>query len=313
MKQSQTQTQNKFRTVPNQKIIKVQKAPCSDKPEEYYSKTQLAAEKQAMKNLSYEAFKMWRCFAINADSYEFALSRKRLEEECGFVKYSYDKAIKELIEKRYLVNECGNFYCFHENIETLGGMLNEPLLRGESNEPRNKDAVRSTNYDVVYSTNHDVVCSANHDVVCSTNEKYNNNTIIDTTKNITNNITNSVEEIFDRDGEKLEKGTLAEWVLFNNEEFKRGPDYNEFCYKMEQSIQRYREKYKDELIQLIKDGKITFKDINTHKTITLIEEDGQEVQWKYSNDYYRYYQKIYIVNKPRIKRERKNENLQFAI
>lgn len=252
---------------------------------------------------------MWRCFAINADSYEFALSRKHLEEEYSFTKYSYDKAIKELIEKRYLVNEYGNFYCFHENIEIFGSMLSKPLLRSESNEPRNKDAVCSTDYDAVSSTNHDVVCSANHDAVCSTNEKYNNNIIKDIIKDITNNITNSVEEIFDKNGEKLEKGTLAEWVLFNNEEFKRGPDYNEFCYKMEQSIQRCREKNKDELMQLVKEGKITFKDINTHKTVTVIEEDGQEVHWQYSNDYYRYYQKIYIVNKPKIVKEKKHENL----
>lgn len=294
-----TQRQNKFRTVPNQKVIKVQKAPCSDKPEEYYSKTQLAAEKQAMELLSYEAFKIWRYFAMNMDGYEFALSRKHLEEECGFAKYSYDKAIKELISCGYLVSGGGNFYCFREISEGERGMLGEPPPRDTFNGPLNENVVYSTNHDVVCPTDHDVVRSTDHDVVCSTEKKYNNNTTINTTKDITNNITNDVVEIFDRNGEKLEKGTLAEWVLFNNEVFNWGPDYNESCMNLERCIRNLRKKNKDELMQLVKDGKITFKDINNHRAINLMEPDGQRIEWQYSNDYYRFYKKVYFVSTKR--------------
>ena len=100
------------KTVPNQKIVVVQKETC-DKSN-LYAAINLNAMNTAAIDLDAGAFKLWVYFAKNQDGYEFALSSKDAAENFGLKKKQYDKAVKELIEKGYLLLAKGNLYFFNE-------------------------------------------------------------------------------------------------------------------------------------------------------------------------------------------------------
>jgi hypothetical protein len=103
-----------YKTVPNQKVIKVGKEKC-DK-QNIYAMINIEAMNAAATDLDAGAFKLWMYFSKNQDGYEFALSRQDVEQTFGIKKRQYDGAIKELIDKHYLVQEGegSNRYTFHE-------------------------------------------------------------------------------------------------------------------------------------------------------------------------------------------------------
>ena len=75
----------------------------------------LIALQQAMKDLRGSSFKLWTYFNKNQDNYRFDLSQRACAE-WGIKKDSYYKAVKDLIEKRYLVplSQESNIFCFYE-------------------------------------------------------------------------------------------------------------------------------------------------------------------------------------------------------
>ena len=103
-----------YNTVPNQKVVKVQKAP-ADK-QNLYSIINIEAAHNAMKDLAdtKAGFMLWYYFAENQNGYEFALSSKAVEAETGIKIKAYNSAIAAMIEKGYLENTKGNYYVFHE-------------------------------------------------------------------------------------------------------------------------------------------------------------------------------------------------------
>ena len=86
---------------PNQKAIRILKSP-ADK-DHLYSLFNLSATKNALKSLSPNTFKLWAYLNLNADGYEFGLSRKDTMEICGFGSNTFTSAVNELIEKGFLV------------------------------------------------------------------------------------------------------------------------------------------------------------------------------------------------------------------
>ena len=99
-------------TVPNQKVVTVQKEECSRK--DLYATYNLNALQCAMINLKGESFKLWMYLGKNQDGYSFALSSTdAVKWGIGSVS-SYNRAVKELTEKGYLVRSSGNFYDFYE-------------------------------------------------------------------------------------------------------------------------------------------------------------------------------------------------------
>lgn len=102
----------KIKTVPNQKVVKVNKEPCSKS--NLYTAINLKAMEQAAINLDAGAFKLWVYFAKNQNNYNFALSSKDVEETFGMKIKQYNNAVETLIEKKYLVNTSGNNYDFYE-------------------------------------------------------------------------------------------------------------------------------------------------------------------------------------------------------
>ena len=99
-------------TNPNQKTIKVQKE-VSNK-QNLYAIYNLEALNNAMIDLKGETFKLWCYLNKNQNNYTFALSRVDAIKWGIGSKSSYDRAIKELIEKGYLVETSPNHYDFYE-------------------------------------------------------------------------------------------------------------------------------------------------------------------------------------------------------
>ena len=116
----QQSNMSNLKMVPNQKGITIHKEPCDNTAQEhYYAKINLEAISHAAMDLDAGAFKLWIYFAKNQPGYRFALSKKVVEEQFGIKKTQYDNAIKELKEKRYLVQDKGNYYSFYEVPVTL--------------------------------------------------------------------------------------------------------------------------------------------------------------------------------------------------
>lgn len=100
------------KTVPNQKKVRVNKEVCNQA--NIYAAINIAAMEQAAQKLDAGAFKLWIYFAKNQNAYEFALSSSEVEKVFGMKIKQYSNAVKELIEKGYLVEQSGNAYNFFE-------------------------------------------------------------------------------------------------------------------------------------------------------------------------------------------------------
>lgn len=105
----------KFETVPNQKTIKVQKEETNkEKEENYYAAINLDALQNAMIDLDGNAFKLWIYFSKNRNGHTFALSKVDAIKWGIGSKSSYDRAMKELTTKGYLIETSSNHFDFYE-------------------------------------------------------------------------------------------------------------------------------------------------------------------------------------------------------
>lgn len=101
--------------VPNQWVAEVKKEKC-DKAN-LYSCINLHASQLAMKDLTPAQFQVWFYFAKNQAGYTFAVSPAAALDEFGIKKDTFQKAVKVLKEKNYLVNDISkgkNYWVFHE-------------------------------------------------------------------------------------------------------------------------------------------------------------------------------------------------------
>ena len=101
-----------YTTSPNQKTITVCKELCDN--QHYYTMINLNALELASIDLKAGAFKLWVYLAKNQNNYTFALSNKAAQQYFGIKKDQYDSAVKELIEKGYLIETSKNKYLFSE-------------------------------------------------------------------------------------------------------------------------------------------------------------------------------------------------------
>lgn len=106
---------NNYKTSPNQKTITIKKEDCNR--QNFYAAINLNALELAAIDLKSGAFKLWIYFAKNQDNYTFGLSNKAVAEQFGIKKDQYDSAVKELIEKGYLIETAKNKYVFKELAE----------------------------------------------------------------------------------------------------------------------------------------------------------------------------------------------------
>lgn len=101
-----------MQTVANQKTIKTIKEPCNK--DNLYSMYNIDAQQAAALDLKGETFKLWCFIGKNQNGYTFALSKVEAMKWGIGSKSSYDRAVKELIEKGYLVETSPNHFTFYE-------------------------------------------------------------------------------------------------------------------------------------------------------------------------------------------------------
>lgn len=89
------------RLYPNQKAIRIAKT--ESNKENAYAIFNLAALQRAMTTLNPSAFKLWCWLNKNQNGYEFALSLVSVSQDTGLGKAAYQGAVRELIEKKYLI------------------------------------------------------------------------------------------------------------------------------------------------------------------------------------------------------------------
>lgn len=102
------------KVVPNQKVIEIHKV---------HAKggriLDIAANRQAQRNLSPQAYILYMHFILNLPGYQEALSVTHITKSTFLSERGYYKAVNELIEKEYLVREhntqFSEFYGFYED------------------------------------------------------------------------------------------------------------------------------------------------------------------------------------------------------
>ena len=134
---------NDYQTVPNQKIIKVNKEICNSN--NYYAAINLNALENAAKDLKSGAFKLWVYFAKNQNNFTFALSSKAIEDNFGIKIKQYNNAVQELVEKGYLIQENGNVYIFKEQPQTVMTKGNNEVITKGNDELLPKEIRNNTN------------------------------------------------------------------------------------------------------------------------------------------------------------------------
>lgn len=105
---------NKLKVAPNQKVVTVHKV---------HGKSgrilDISANKEAMKQLSTDAYVLYMHFILSVPDYTEALSLQHISEVTSLKERTYYKAINELIEKGYLIKEPSNnfkdYYGFYES------------------------------------------------------------------------------------------------------------------------------------------------------------------------------------------------------
>ena len=140
-------------SVPNQKIVKL--APRTKRDSEHlYSMNNLDALQTAMKTLNGSGLKLWLYLNKNQDGYRLELSRV----DCanwGIKKDSYYKAVDELIQKGFLVQDHfgSNLFWFHEKAvmpkQIKFSEKNENVTKISKKESENQERNNTNNTEII--------------------------------------------------------------------------------------------------------------------------------------------------------------------
>lgn len=110
-----TKTKNivDIKVVPNQKVIEIHKV-----NEKRGKILDISVNRIAQKELSAQAYVLYMHFVLNLPGYKEALSLEHILNTTSVSERGYYKAVKELIEKQYLVRkpskDFSEFYHFYE-------------------------------------------------------------------------------------------------------------------------------------------------------------------------------------------------------
>lgn len=96
---------------PNQKFMIIM--PRTRDKAHPYGTIDRAAQKEAIKKLSGEEYKLWSIFNANQDNYKFVLSPAAFEKEYGYNRKTYYRSLEKLKSLGYITEE-GNIMRFYE-------------------------------------------------------------------------------------------------------------------------------------------------------------------------------------------------------
>ena len=116
-------------TVPNQRIIEVNKEP-ADK-QHLYTANNLSAIDEASFNLqSIGGYKLYIYLAKNQNKYTFALSRRAFMEWSGLKDKAYKTGFNELVDKGYLIqdNKQKNKYKFYDKSQKEEQQIDDIII-----------------------------------------------------------------------------------------------------------------------------------------------------------------------------------------
>lgn len=119
---------NNITTVPNQKVIEINKEPCKGK---IFAMNNMEALDYAARVLQTKAgFKLWSFLSKNQDKYTFALSSQLFMEWSGVGYTAYTTAIKELEDNGFLSckNKDSNIYIFYEMPKELKQVIPDIII-----------------------------------------------------------------------------------------------------------------------------------------------------------------------------------------
>lgn len=166
-----------YKTVPNQKVVKVQKELCNK--QNIYAAINIDAMESAARALDAGAFKLWVYFAKNQDGYEFALSSKEVEVTFGMKIKQYNNAVDNLIEAGYLVRQGdSNTYHFNE----------KPVITKEDNEETNKNSLMPKGNNAVITKKDNAVITKSNNALLPQGIRNNTNTTLNNTIDNTDGI-----------------------------------------------------------------------------------------------------------------------------
>lgn len=163
-----------IKTVPNQKIIRINKEPCGKG--NLFSQINIESLENAAQNLDAGAFKLWVYFAKNQNNYSFALSSKSVAETFGIGKTQYDNAIKKLISAGYLVLSKGNVYNFYEKAVVLNQdntiTENDVVLNQDNTDIMKEDNTVVLNYNntLIENNERNIINNTIHNTIDNTNQ-----------------------------------------------------------------------------------------------------------------------------------------------
>lgn len=133
---------NDFESVAKQRHITIHKSPLKTGA---FMTLDLEANTKAMKELSFSAYMLYIYFCINADKYEFWLSKALTCEKTDMSKNTYYSAFNELKSKGYLVpNKSKTFFDFYDTPNNL----NRP--KNKNAPPQNWDKVSQKEAEKIY-------------------------------------------------------------------------------------------------------------------------------------------------------------------
>ena len=143
-------------SVPNQKTVKL--APRTKRDSEHlYSMNNLDALQMAMKTLNGSGLKLWLYLNKNQDGYRLELSRV----DCanwGIKKDSYYKAVDELIQKGFLIQDHfgSNLFWFHEIASSekpkYFSESENDLSETQTEESENQERNNTNNTEIIKNT-----------------------------------------------------------------------------------------------------------------------------------------------------------------
>lgn len=100
------------KVAPNQKVVEVHK-------EKFKSVMNIQLNRKAQVTLSLQAYALYMHFMCNIHGYRELLSPEQISKTTALGEKAYYKAVKELIEKKYLVKventDMPNYYVFYED------------------------------------------------------------------------------------------------------------------------------------------------------------------------------------------------------